>query len=252
MTFVIPKQEKAISLKATHALVFHQGSPNGQNRFEKTALITTHPVLHTSNGPVIGAGSLLSLSDQEILRDILTNNTEAVSSLLPGNVLVSSARRLVWYLPGTVRAMYINLGNRTKRLMVPWPTLVIRVDSGKLSVAALAASKRPEAKTRLYHAPLANTYVDGSVCTGGADIPGGWSFAHVGAWEKVLYDSAFSHVNQPMTLNLGKKACVTDSEHFAFWQHLAVKRVKKVWKFPSKALVPMGCTLWQWLSREND
>lgn len=252
MTFIVPEAVKPISLKATHALVFHQGSASQQNRFEKTALITRHPVLYTSSGPVIGAGSMLSLSDQEILRDILNNNTDPESSLLPENVLVSTARRLAWYVPGAVRAMYISFNSRTKRLMVPWPTLVIRVDSGKLSVAALAASKRPEAKTRLYHAPIANTYDDGSVCTGGADIPGGWRLAHVRAWEKVLYDTAFSHVNQPMTLNLGKKDGVTDSVHFAFWRHLASKKETKVWKFPVKALVPMKCTLGQWLSREND
>ncbi len=252
MAFAVPEQIKEeLALKATHALVFHESG--GGNTYDrgKASLITRHPVHQSPEGPVIGAGSLLSLTDQEILRDILNNNTEAGSVLLPANMLVSSSRRLVWHVPAAVRTMYLNINTRIKRLKVPWPALVMRVDSGTLYVAALSASSRPNDKTKLYRAPLANVYHDGRVCTGDADIPGGWRIAHMKSWESVIFDTAYSHINNPVTLRLGGSGNnqVNDAQHFAFWRQLALENASR---FPTKALYPMNMTLRGWLADGRD
>ena len=73
--------------------------------------------------------------------------------------------------------------------------------NGKLYVAALGSSRRPAASTRLYHAPLMNVDAFGRVCTGTADLPASCGIPDIPAWERVMHDTYYSHVNQNHTLN---------------------------------------------------
>jgi PRTRC genetic system protein B len=249
MTFAVPTNTSAMRFVATHALVIHQISEEGHLSADRCSYITSHRVHQTEQAPVIGAGSLLSLSDQELLREVLTTNTEGESSLLPPNVLCTSARRLVWFVSGQTRPMLVRQGERLRRWQVPWPTLLYKVDNGKLSIAALSTSRRPKERTPLYHAPLANTYEDGAVCTGSAELPRGWQVSQMAAWESVIVNTAFTHVNQRHTLRLDtrKRKDVDNKAHFSFWHRLAEQKVER---FPVKALVPMKRTLKEWIGYE--
>lgn len=227
-----------------HALVIHQDSASGQWCSGKATLITSHPVQQTDDGPVIGAGSLLSLADYEVLRDILINSTESRPCLLPPNLLYQSARRLVWYVTGRVAPMFLRIGSRLQKIQVPWPTLLFSVESRRLSVAALAGTTRPREDTPLFHAPIANVYARGEVCTGNAELPASWGVRDMAGWEAAIYSSAFTHINAPHTLRLPGVKTVDNKAHFAFWRELARK---KSTRFPRKHLQPMKRTLGSWL-----
>jgi hypothetical protein len=54
---------------------------------------------------------------------------------------------------------------------------------------------------QLYHAPLMNVDAFGRVCTGTADLPASCGIPDIPAWEQVMHDTCYSHVNQNHTLN---------------------------------------------------
>jgi hypothetical protein len=70
------------------------------------------------------------------------------------------------------------------------------------------------------------------------------------AWESVLFDSAFSHVNNTSTLNLDRDSNtgVSSKDHFKYW--LALSR-KKANIFPNDRLVPMRMNIGDFLSRHS-
>lgn len=78
---------------------------------------------------------------------------------------------MVWWTPKQkVKAYYtkeLNIPNGT----IDVPALVWRFDQDELEIAiyALKDDKEPDIKTKLYHAPFHNVYVDGNVCIGSGD-----------------------------------------------------------------------------------
>jgi PRTRC genetic system protein B len=127
-------------------------------------------------------------------------------------------------------------------LDVPWPRLLlIATASGRLGMAALRGVGRPRPASRVYHAPLMNVWEGGLVCTGSADLPGGCGLADRAAWEAVVTETAFSHVNQPKTLRLDGAGEVTTPAHLKFWK--ALSKDGKADEFPHDRLMPMGLTV---------
>jgi len=237
--------------RPVHALVFHHaGADPGRYSYnDGTAYITSHPVIESATGPVLGAGALLSVADQEQMLGVFAANTARAIQILPENVLYASARRLVWYVPGRVRVMLFRTGDHLKRLNVPWPTLVLSVTDRRLSVAALASPTRPHGNSPIYHAPLGNVHREGGLCTGSADLPEGVAVSDMAGWEAVVFDTAFSHVNQGHTLKLGTSTQeVDDAAHLRFWKALAKSKAKR---FPTRALVRRGARLGRWLQQED-
>lgn len=196
----------------------------------------------TDGAPVIGAGRLLSMQDIEaLLRSALKHQGGAIG-LLPANVLSISGTHLAWTVPAQVRPMLFNMaGSPLKTLTVPWPRLLLVASAnGRLAVAALRGRGRPTAKTRLYNAPLMNVGCDGVVCTGSAPLPGGCGIEDMATWEAVLFDTAFSHVNNRGTLFQGNGKPVDDKTHFRFWAALSRKGAET---FPAERLMPMGMSI---------
>lgn len=248
MTFAVEHNAATANLILTHALMFHQETGSEPYSTGMAAVyITSHAIHSTNNGPRVGAGHALSLSDQEALCEILMRNTQSKSLLLPANVLAAGASCLTWYVAGKSRVMYVQIGKRLQRWTVPWPTLVFKVTPKGIGVAALSSDKRPDGDTLLFHAPLANVYNDGRVCTGGAVLPPEYGVGAMPQWETVIFNTGFSHVNHEFTLRLaGKKKDdpVSDGDHFSFWKNLAKAKHKA---FPVKMLVPMNVSLEEWL-----
>jgi PRTRC genetic system protein B len=233
--------EPAISPRS--ALLFHDTEHFGGSYWSGRCVASLHEFTTDTDGaPVIGAGRLLSMRDIEaLLRSALKHQGGAIS-LLPANVLSISGAHLAWTVPARMRPMLFNMaGCPLKTLVAPWPRLLlVATANGRLAVAALKERARPTAKTRLYNAPLMNVGCDGVVCTGTATLPGGCGIEDRVGWEAVLFDTAFSHVNNRLTLFQENDEPVDDRTHFRFWDALARKKVET---FPVERLVPMGMTV---------
>jgi PRTRC genetic system protein B len=130
---------------------------------------------------------------------------------------------------------------KMRKLNVPWPRLLIVTNTnGKMAVAALKGNRRPTARTKLYHAPLMNVSSNGAVCTGSASVPLECGVEDIASWESVMFDTAFSHVNNPATFRLDRKKEITTKLNLRFWQSLSKQKVES---FPNDRLLPMRNSL---------
>ena len=229
-----------------HAILIHGASRLSGDQYDSGGFVASiHDFYAGEQGgeSIIGAGRLASKEDIEsILRSMLEIGRKKIS-LLPQNIVSISETHIAWTVPAKVRPMIFNIsGMPMKKLSsVPWPRLLIVANrNGKLAVAALKTNGRVSAKTRLYQAPLMNVYANGNVCTGSATLPNECGIEQIRAWESVMFDSAFSHVNNPSTLSLDgdKDKGVDNKAHFRFWLSLSKK---KVGKFPNEHLNPLRC-----------
>jgi PRTRC genetic system protein B len=232
------------TLRAVQALIVHESRLFEDARPDFA--FTTHAIEHGDSGVRLGAGRLLAREDQQALLNILLGALSAESAFLPSEILSHSPAQLAWYVPGRVRPMWFRESGHTRRLQVPWPTLIFRVREGRLSLAALCRSRRPSAEDPLFHAPIMNVYANTELCAGNAKLPRGWSLAHRPAYEKAVFDTAFTHVNHDRTLRAAKDGSITTAEHLRFWRELSRGSRRA---FPSAALVPLNQSLGMWLSR---
>ncbi|WP_347257617.1 hypothetical protein, partial [Methylocaldum sp.] len=203
--------EPAISPRS--ALLFHNTENFGGDYWSGRCVASLHELTTDTDGAsVIGAGRLLTMRDIEaLLRSVLKQQGGSIG-VLPAQVLSISGTHLAWTVPARVRPMLFNMaGSPLKTLAVPWPRLLlVATANGRFAVAPLRGRARPTAKTRLYNAPLMNVGCDGVVCTGTATLPGGCGIEDMAGWEAVLFDTAFSHVNNRLTLFQENDAPVDD------------------------------------------
>lgn len=237
-------QSERPSIVQKHAILIHQAKAlsGGYSQYRADDFLASmHDfVTNEQEESIIGAGRLMSKEDVEaVLRSMLEMGKRKVS-LLPPNVVSISETHIAWTVPAQVRPMLFNItGIPMKKIDVPWPRLLMVANrNGKLAVAALKTNGRVSAKTRLYQAPLMNVYANGNVCTGSATLPDECGIDQLRAWEAVMFDSAFSHVNNPSTLSLAgdKDKAVNNKAHYRFWLSLSKK---KVGKFPNEHLNPL-------------
>jgi len=238
--FVTPSATES-AVVPERALVLHRIS-NG--RF----LMTSHAIVNDDGEPQLAAGHLLSTDDQQQLFDALLNNLQSSLQWLPPQVVCANASSLVWFVKGQVRPMYFRLNVRTQRVNVPWPSLIYKVVQGELFVAAVCSQQRPTPNTPVYHAPVMNVDEVGAVCVGSAACPSGWLVSDMTGWENVMFASNFTHTNHDMTLRLKGKDSVSDKDHVGFYKQLHREQASR---FPHRALMPMGVTLEQWITRSE-
>lgn len=228
------------SIKPECAILFHRATGVTDSYGGNDFLVSMHDFIVTDENkePVIGAGRLLIKEDVESLfRSLLKMQNNKVE-LLPNNVVSISEGHIAWTVPAKVRPMLFNIGSAgIKKLNVPWPRLLIVANrQGKVAVSALKGRGRPS----LYHAPLMNVGANGDVCTGTASVPNECGIENMTAWESVIFDTAFSHVNNNSTLALDGKKEVDTAAHYRFWLSLS-KKMEEV--FPNPRLVPMRMSL---------
>jgi PRTRC genetic system protein B len=232
------------SIEQKHAILIHQAKAiSGGNSYYRADnfLASMHDFVVNEQGEsVIGAGRVMSKEDVEsMLRSMLKMGKRKVS-LLPPSVVSISETHIAWTVPALVRPMLFNItGIPMKKIDVPWPRLLMVANrNGKVAVAALKTTGRVSAKTKLYQAPLMNVYASGNVCTGSATLPDECDLDQIKAWESVMFDSAFSHVNNPSTLSLAgdKEKAVDNKAHYRFWLSLSKKKADK---FPNEHLNPL-------------
>ncbi len=234
-----------VNLQTTHALMFHANQGSGRT------LVTLHDVLPHPGGPVMGPGRFLSRHERDGIVSQLTGKRTGTRRLLPPQVLMQEHGCLLWEVPGRVRPMYFFLRGRRESMQAPWPRLLLLAEGRSLRAATVVTEGRPDASTPLYHAPLMNFNEEGRMCNGSTTPPAQTAMDTLGEWESVLFDTAFSHISHSDTLQpdaLPESARgVSDGNlaHLAFWRWLSRSGQTA---FPREALVPMGCTLGEWIA----
>lgn len=218
--------------KPIGAIVLYE-SPNG-------VVATNHDLRLNEGRTEFGPGRIMSQEQQSQFAALMDSRTGG-QMLIPENVLLASAGRLMWYVPGAVRSLHFRVqGRKPQVITAPYPTLLFDAREEELRVYALKTRKRPDADTALYHAPLMNIYRDGRLCRGTATLPATFEVESRGEWEQAVFDTAYSHTNHSDTLNLKDKRSVSNMDHLRFWREL---EKEKATRFPSRALKPFGHTV---------
>jgi len=232
-----------LAIVPNSAILFHETKGLAENSYGgQTFVASIHDFFPDGQGnnPVIGAGRLLSKEDIEALLKSLLQRRQNKIQLLPSNVVSVSDNHIAWTIPASIRPMLFNIaGMPMKKLSVPWPNLLMVANrNGKMAVAAFKGNRRPTAKTTLYNAPLMNFSHNGAVCTGSATVPVECGIEDLSHWESLMFDTAFSHVNNQRTVDLGKEKKDVDTKaHFKFWQAVAKQQPNA---FPNQHLVPLS------------
>lgn len=143
-------------------------------------------------------------------------------------ILARGPNSVLWYAPPCRREIFFSCTNKNLQRysgkVFPYPGLVFLARGETLSVYAVK-SRRPQAGTKLYHAPFWNISDRGSIC-----LPSGArnQLHSPGEWENIFYNSAFSHA--------GTSAANISRTPFA--ELVAALIRGKAEKFPSAELVP--------------
>lgn len=185
--------------------------------------------------PVIGAG-------QPLTRDALTNamrtlaeNVAPKAEFLPATVLSVSLNAVTWWCPPALRRVFFDcpeIGCRSA--VVPHPGLVFQAWNGGFRVFAVNVAERPTEETPLFEPPYFNTWNDGLICIGSAQVPKRIDVSSIAEWEAGFFESAFTHPNGG-----GKRVAYQNGE-FAFWKAMLDGKFKQA--FPLECLVPTDYT----------
>jgi PRTRC genetic system protein B len=157
--------------------------------------------------------------------------------ILPNKVLYVNPQQsgyAVWSTPPQEVPLFFAsaLGIPSGRGKVP--AMVWKADRNELMVYALKGNKKPDSRTKLFHAPFFNIYNDGRVCMGTVRINITESARledFTGQWESYFWNSYFSHLMSdfnPVTENIVQ-----------LWQ----AQVSTGKPFPTQILKPTNFTL---------
>jgi PRTRC genetic system protein B len=228
-------------LVLTNAILLYQSekrgglNPYAAPRSNGPTFASIHAVEQDEGQPTIAAGAPLS-------RAHLRQWTEALGrtvapEILPGNVLVSHADMLAWWVPEQVRASYFALTSPPKGLLalgerivmqLPYPAHLFIATRDRLGVYALPTSERPTAETVVLHSPVLNVYVDGSLCWGNIPKPKALRISSMPEFERAMFDSWSTHPNP------GQETTVTGKGGLVrLWDDLAAR---KATRFPVSRL----------------
>jgi len=131
--------------------------------------------------------------------------------VMPGKVLYVNPQLsgyAVWYTPPQEVPLFFAtaLGITSGRGKVP--AMVWKAGRNELKVYALKGNRKPDGRTKLFHAPFFNVYQDGRVCMGTVRInitEAARLEDFMGQWESYFWNSYFSHLMgefNPVTENI--------------------------------------------------
>jgi PRTRC genetic system protein B len=247
----IPSPERiasgAVQYTPSMAIIIHKGN-NGSRHSSESAMLTLHPVMPSRQGaPHIGPGKVMGEQDGRTIGNLLLKADASRAHghtipILPANVLTIERDALTWLVPARRATMHSIDGKGQRHSFdVCWPNLVLRVVRRKLYIVAVESAARPDARTRLFAAPLPNLYSNTSLCTGSATLPRTSDVESIPKWESVLFRSFNTHVNHEKTLKGG----ASSDQLFDFWK----RRVGKRSPPSARNFTPLAMTLGQWLSQ---
>lgn len=212
--------------RLTRAILLYENPRHNQDAF-----CSVHEVRIEEGHPVIQPGT--PATRQGLMAALRTLADDRLKpEILPGHILAKGGDHLVWYRPAAKRPVWFRadkIGEVTAN--VPHPPLVWFVNPmiGVCRIFAFNAEGRPDAETPLYQAPYFNVWNDGKICTGSAEVPKGDSALVPENWEKMFFESWFTHPNTPHLVKHKEGAN-------AFWK-LMLEGRKRV--FPRNKLVPL-------------
>ena len=133
---------------------------------------------YEQTGDQVSSGKIINMKDfansVNSACDATGNNTtKAAETLLDERILVQTSSTLVWkYTPTNDQLFFYEYGASGYVGQFNWPTLLFKMIGGQLSVAVLrSAHNRPNANTKLYHAPFPNINSSGKICLGNVVLP---------------------------------------------------------------------------------
>ena len=143
-------------------------------------------------------------------------------------ILARGPNSVLWYAPPCRREIFFSCTNKNLQRysgkVFPYPGLVFLARRDQLAVYAVKA-RRPEAGTKLYHAPFWNISEHGQICLPSSAR----NRQHTPEeWENIFYNSAFSHAGTSPA-NISRTP---------FAKLVAALIRSKAEKFPSAELVP--------------
>lgn len=225
-----------IQTEASLALLFH----TYQSRLQT---VTAHTVARRGKGYQIQAGRPLAPEDEaDILSLLLERREERGPVILPENVLMTDRFSTMWWVPAAIREMHLHpTAEKRRTVKVSWPTLVMLAFNRALYVVALADSTRPDARTPVFCAPLANIWANTQTCTGSAKVPTSTDIESIPMWESIIFDTGFSHANHDRALKPASGRGRKGMDPMEYWGSQKSKK-----PFSANMLVPLNLTLQQW------
>ena len=236
-----------MSVCPNQAIIFHRASMNTPMQSMSHNFATLHGIdVDDDNRPTILEGKLMSHDCIiSVLKDMVDMKQTKAIQILPDNVIAQGDDSLVWHVPGRVRTMLFKHGKKTTKMAVHYPSLIFKVIDNTLSVAASKFKRKPKADDILYHSPLMNIYSDGRVCVGTADCPSDSDIESMAEWEKVIFDTIFTHTNHDKCLLNKSQTSTTTDQLYAFW-----KALKGDKHFPTNRLNRLSdLTLEEWIEQ---
>lgn len=191
--------------EAVCALLIYKFSGSGD--MDDTIFATRHSLNLDAGRPTVGLGEAFTHSDLVSLLKLMEGKDLNEQALLPNTLLGISGRHLIWFVPSKMQRMWFtgNLNVPNDYYEMLWPNLIFLVVDNRLSVCACAGNQRPDNQTKLFHAPLMNVYDSTAVCVGNAMVPSAADIDSMLAWEKIIYDTRFTHINDTLPLRNNSK-----------------------------------------------
>lgn len=232
------RQVQAAQSTTTLALLFHTHSNQLQ-------AVTAHQVGTRGKGLQIMPGRPLSPEDELNILNLLQRpeGQAEEANFLPENVLIQDRFSTLWWVPSSVRPMYLHpVDGKRKTVQVRWPTMVFYAINRKLYLAGLQSDERPTPSTKVFHTPLPNIWASTQLCTGSAKLPTDSNVASIPDWEEIVFATGFSHQNH--TAAIHKPKTRTGIDPMTYWS----KADKKTTPFPATHLTSLNMTLGKWLA----
>jgi PRTRC genetic system protein B len=235
--------------RARCAVVFYEWDASEIFRGELPShLLSLHEVLPPKNQRRADLGPAVFLSRRDAAElgarflEVAKGSDRLL--LLPADLLHHDEDSATWWLPAARRPMRHWAGSQRAELAtldVWWPSLVARATCTSFRLVALASSERPELATPVFHAPLPNVYASTELCRGEAALPAEEPLRAIPEWNRILFETAFTHVNHPRTL-AGPNTPTEKLQRF--WRATARRSA------PPRArdLHPLGMNLGAWLN----
>jgi PRTRC genetic system protein B len=226
--------------KAIKALLICQKQSESEDSEQHSIYVESYDI--GKNGNPINAHPLtyretLQLSSLFQAAEELKTGYLRSRGVMPSKVLYVNPQLsgyAVWYTPPQEVPLFFAtaLGITSGRGKVP--AMIWKAGRGELVVYALKGNKKPDSRTKLYHAPFFNVYKDGRVCMGTVRINITETARledFMGLWESYFWNSYFSHLMSdfnPVAENIVQ-----------LWQ----KQVHTDNVFPANVLKPTSFTL---------
>jgi PRTRC genetic system protein B len=210
-----------------------------------SAFATVHDIEVSDETPQLGAGKPMSAHTLRSLH-LKLRGSHGRRGVLPESVLALDEETLIWHEPPQIRYLAFRMSDQfpsrsigTVAGRVPCPGVVFMVRGRDWLVLAYKGKGRPEATTRMFHAPMFNVSQDFRICAGTVKRPASCAVTAIGEWSRAFFGTFFSHANYHGVVRL-------KGDVMGLWRE-QLKAPSKT--FPERVLKDAGLTLGELVER---